>query len=59
MSEDIKVCVNCKTGATLRVSLSQSEYQKQTDHLSGFNELELKYVYYHSEFRKPIVKKID
>jgi len=40
-----------------RVSLGQSEYQKLPDHLSGFNELELKSFYYHSECRKPIVKK--
>jgi len=40
-----------------RVSLGQSEYQKLTDHLSGFKELELKSVYYHSEGRKPIVNK--
>jgi len=38
-----------------RVSLGQSEYQKLTDTLSGFNELELKSVYYHGECRKPIV----
>jgi len=40
-----------------RVSLGQSEYQNRRDHLSGFNELELKSVYYHGECRKPIVKK--
>jgi len=40
-----------------RVSLGQKDYQKQTYHLSGFNELELKFVYYHSECRKPIVNK--
>jgi len=40
-----------------RVSLGQSKNQKLTDHLSGFNELELKSVYYHSECRKPIVNK--
>jgi len=77
MSEDIKVCVIWKKGATPskrlvndanmitdlstccqeRVSLGRSEYQKLTDHLSGFNELELKSVYYHSECRKPIVNK--
>ena len=40
-----------------RVYLGQSEYQKLTEHLSGFSELDLKSVYYHSECRKPIVNK--
>jgi len=72
MSEDIKVFVICKKGATPskrlandatmitdlltscreRLSLGQSEYQKQTDHLPGFNELELKSVYEHSACQK-------
>ena len=40
-----------------RLSLGQHEYQNLTDHLSGFNQLDLKSVLYHSECRKPIVNK--
>ena len=40
-----------------RVSLGQSELQKQTDYLTILHDLELQSVYFHSECHKPIVNK--
>jgi len=41
---DATMIMDLLTCCRERVSLGQTDYRKQTDHLSGFNELELKFI---------------